>query len=530
MVAQYIADWERGIEGDGKLVTNAVEKKKMGTKQGTYIDRIERDHPGYIHEMLRYAMKVETDTATWKELAMAMQARSALPDETRPTLDKLSAKMVRLYFKSCGGKYKKMVERPIITETRKQERIEWATRLKGKVESDEPFYVAFLDEKWFYTQSRRKKRKELPLGPHEQPGAEVLPTRRIVSRRFPSKAMFMGVFGPPDTAHGFNGNIYLKRVSETQVAKQKSYSQRVSDNYRIQYEIQHNWKDLLGGDMTQTPNDIVEAIVAKWGSFIEPQVVDRLVIRYQHFTAGGAKEWKMVKMDQSCSSIQFGPSAGAPRRQLQIGDIHLYVERRKGDKFEKDTTCNSEFMLKHMRQVGMSMRGAYHWVPFETPLYLIMDNAGGHGTVGAWLEFTQELKERYNVEIIRQIPRSPETNILDLGVWCSLQSAVEKAHRNLTTSCLAALHRSVERAWISFNSEKITKVYQRWKKVLDLIIVDHGDNKLVDSHRGELFVPLVMPELPSDGLLDAVLGDASDDPGNGAEEMGENDDEELDDW
>ena len=68
------------------------------------------------------------------------------------------------------------------------------------------------------------------------------------------------------------------------------------------------------------------------------------------------------------------------------------------------------------------------------------------------------------------------------------------------------------------------------EKVLDLIIVDHGDNKLVDSHRGELFVPLVMPELPSDGLLDAVLGDASDDPGNGAEEMGENDDEELDDW
>ena len=46
----------------------------MGTKQGTYIDRIERDHPGYIHEMLRYAMKIESDTATWKELAMAMQA------------------------------------------------------------------------------------------------------------------------------------------------------------------------------------------------------------------------------------------------------------------------------------------------------------------------------------------------------------------------------------------------------------------------------------------------------------------------
>jgi hypothetical protein len=319
-------------------VSNAVEKKKMGTKQGTYIDRIEKDHPGYIREMLRCAMKIETDQATWREITIAMQAKSALPDETRPTLEKLNAKMVRLYFKACGGKYKKLVERPMITEPRKQERVEWATRLKGKVESNEPFYITFLNEKWFYTQSRRKKRKELPLGPYEQPGAEVLPTRRIVSRRFPSKAMFMGIFAPPDMAQGFNGNIYLKRVSETHMAKQKSYTQRVSDNYRIQYKIQRNWKELLGGDMMLTPNDIVNAVVAKWITCIEPQVADRLVIRYQHFTTGGGKEWKMVKMDQSCSSIQFGLSAGAPRRQLQIGDILLYVERRKGDKVEKDTT------------------------------------------------------------------------------------------------------------------------------------------------------------------------------------------------
>jgi hypothetical protein len=158
---------------------------------------------------------------------------------------------------------------------------------------------------------------------------------------------------------------------------------------------------------------------------------------------------------------------------------------------------------------------------------VVMDNVGGHGTIEAWREFTQELKVGYNVEIIRQIPWSPETNILDLGVWCSLQSAVEKVHRNLTTSCLAALQLSVERAWIAFNSEKILKVYMRWKKVLDLIIADNGDNKLVDSHCGELLVPLVMPELPSDGLFDAV---GANYPSNEAEEMVEDDAEELDDW
>jgi hypothetical protein len=82
-MAQYIANWERGIKGDGKLVSNAVEKKKMRAKQGTYIDRIEKDHPGYIHEMLCNAIKIETDQTTWKELTSAMLvAKSALLDET----------------------------------------------------------------------------------------------------------------------------------------------------------------------------------------------------------------------------------------------------------------------------------------------------------------------------------------------------------------------------------------------------------------------------------------------------------------
>jgi hypothetical protein len=265
----------------------------------------------------------------------------------------------------------------------------------------------------------------------------------------------MGIFAPPDMAHGFNGNIYLKRVSEMHMAKQKSYTQSVSeDNHQIQYEIQHNWKELLGGDMTLTPNDIVNAVVAKWSTFIKPQVADRLVIQYQHFTMGEGKEWKMVKMDQSCSSIQFGPGAGAPRRRLQIGDILLYVERQKGDKIEKNTTCNSEFMLKHMRQVGMYMRGAYHWVPLRLPSTSSWTMRVVTEQYRKWGEFKQELKVEYNVEIIRQVPRSPETNILDLGVWCSLQSAVEKAHRNLMTSCLAALQRSVERAWISSTPKK----------------------------------------------------------------------------
>ena len=55
-----------------------------------------------------------------------------------------------------------------------------------------------------------------------------------------------------------------------------------------------------------------------------------------------------------------------------------------------------------------------------------MDNAGGHGTDDAITQYTINMKDTYNIEIIHQVPRSPFTNVLDLGIWASLQGIVEK--------------------------------------------------------------------------------------------------------
>lgn len=38
------------------------------------------------------------------------------------------------------------------------------------------------------------------------------------------------------------------------------------------------------------------------------------------------------------------------------------------------------------------------------------------------------LTEKYNIEIIHQVPRSPLTNALDRGVWDQLQSGVQKQY------------------------------------------------------------------------------------------------------
>lgn len=107
-------------------------------------------------------------------------------------------------------------------------------------------------------------------------------------------------------------------------------------------------------------------------------------------------------------------------------------------------------MLEHIPLVGATMQEKYHWVPMETPLYLIMDNAGGHGTNDAITNYVHTLKEVYNVEIIHQIPCGPELKILDLGMWMSLQLFVEKKHWGKHTD-VVVLARTIQEAWDQFD-------------------------------------------------------------------------------
>ena len=61
-------------------------------------------------------------------------------------------------------------------------------------------------------------------------------------------------------------------------------------------------------------------------------------------------------------------------------------------------------------------------------MFLVMDNARGHGTDTVIEQYTNNLRDNYNIQIIWQVPRSYYTNTLDLGVWMSLQARVEREH------------------------------------------------------------------------------------------------------
>ena len=109
------------------------------------------------------------------------------------------------------------------------------------------------------------------------------------------------------------------------------------------------------------------------------------------------------------------------QKDLTVTDIQLCVKLGKGDKVDEDVSCDSKFMLKWIPEVAKAMREVYHWIPATKKLYLVMDNAGGHGMDNAKELYVEELN-KHNIETIWQLPRSPEINMLDVGVWMSIHA------------------------------------------------------------------------------------------------------------
>ena len=173
-----------------------------------------------------------------------------------------------------------------------------------------------------------------------------------------------------------------------------------------------------------------------------------------------------------------------PKVNVTIHDINIRVRYRVGDTVPRDASCNSEYMTGAMRRVSAAMRRKYSWVPMSVVLYLVLDNAGVHGTNECIADYVTTLKNEYNIECVHQTPRSPFTNALDLGVWATLQSEVERRHF-MKRYTVDALVNTVMAAWTEGDlDDVITKVFDRIKRVLVLINEGKGGNDLVETKRG----------------------------------------------
>jgi len=128
--------------------------------------------------------------------------------EGEPEVLALSEWQVRRWWRKKGGKERSSrIEKPYLTPEHKARRLEWANEM---LEQHQNSVFVHLDEKWFYTTSRRKQYKYLPLGNHEDPGTNRIRPRRVIHKSHPAKCMFMAVVMKANEQQGFSGKIMMK--------------------------------------------------------------------------------------------------------------------------------------------------------------------------------------------------------------------------------------------------------------------------------------------------------------------------------
>ena len=311
---------------------------------------------------------------------------------------------------------------------------------------------------------------------------------KVVSRRHAQKVMFMGIVASPkllDDGTTFDGRIMLKRVAELKKSSRGGGNQRFTDDAVLNSEIKNgSWRQYYVPGMTVL--ELLNVVAEMYE--LEPNILERMQLK---FRPKESANWKRLHDNNTIDSYKLANGIG-----ITVHDISLEVYYTAGEEVTKDVNCDSKFMLDSMDEIGESIREKMSWVPLTTTIILFMDNAGGHGTDNAVKQYTQHLLHRYRIQIVQQVPRSPETNLLDLGIWRSIQSAVENEHR-LKRYEANALARSVERAWNHrLKPTVFQNVYGRLLQVFTLIVLDNGDNNLVESKRGKLFSDPLMPEGP----------------------------------
>jgi hypothetical protein len=101
------------------------------------------------------------------------------------------------------------------------------------------FHSTFIDEKWFYTTSRRNKMKILSSTNHYSAEDAFATAPKVRSCQYPCKVMYMGGIAPSVPDKTSTGKIMMKRVSTEEEQKCSSYCQMFSDNYEVSNKIKN---------------------------------------------------------------------------------------------------------------------------------------------------------------------------------------------------------------------------------------------------------------------------------------------------
>ena len=80
--------------------------------------------------------------------------------------------------------------------------------------------------------------------------------------------------------------------------------------------------------------------------------------------------------------------------------MDLRINPKSGKLVEKDITCDSNSMMDNIRDIGKAIRETYSFIPSDHPVFLFMDNSGGHGKTEIKSEYERILKTEFHIHIV----------------------------------------------------------------------------------------------------------------------------------
>jgi hypothetical protein len=314
--------------------------------------------------LYRAATKELTNEATFVELAEHMQDESAKTD--KPVV--LSGQALRTWFLKHKGAFRAKTSKPDISAKNKEARVKFSTAFLEDHRKGKHKYYFFIDEKWFYLENGRTKMKCLPKQAHETEADAAVPVKKLRSRKFVLKKMFMGVVGYPvkeekeGVMYSFDGKAilvpcvtidpYLKSVTES------NFVCSIDANN----EVIETWWDC--GTAESTLEEMQSAVHEAFAlDFPKEQIAFVREKSPAVFDAAGKKT-----KDHKLVYLQPGKKFGEHFQE--------YCIRHRipaGTEKEGQAIVNSKYMLEVLEhKIGPAIRAKLHWVKDDPELEIFL--------------------------------------------------------------------------------------------------------------------------------------------------------------
>ena len=159
--------------------------------------------------------------------------------------------------------------------------------------------------------------------------------------------------------------------------------------------------------------------------------------------------------------------------------------------------ANRDAMRKRTIMIGDAINNEWPRKDIEKTIRIQMDNATPHISEDDPEWIAAKSRWSFNIVLVRQPPQSPDCNVLDLGLWTSIQALQRKEPIIINARTEFELVRAVQKSFIKLPATTIDSCWETLTNILREIHANNGGNRFV-TPRKRKYAPMVDDAEPSE--------------------------------